>query len=283
MSDNFKTDSRYAHLPFEKIQEHYLVERQLREKIFQAKPHERASVIIWAYEELFRRIPWHPALTEDSGASATEVIEQKVKIFLPLLPPAPAIILEIGCGMGELSYGLTQKGYHCTGMDISDVRMERLRKSLNPHLTFARGDATFLPFISNYFDAVISTQLFEHLHPKDALIHLDEVNRVLKTNGRYIMETPNRLVGPGDVSRFFVDGEADGFHLKEYNITEMIYLLTKHGFSSIEAILWKSKRINCQRAILMEKIWGLFPKIFRKRHTMGLHNPIFVAYKRQHG
>lgn len=279
MPDNYKADPRYANLTFEQLQKHYTVERQLRDKIFAASPHERASVIAWAYEELFRQIPWHPALTEESGRTATKIIEQKVKIFLPLLPPAPARILEIGCGMGELSYGLTKEGYDCTGIDISDVRMERLKESRMNRLTFVRADATFLPFINNYFDAVISTQLFEHLHPQDAIKHLSIVNQLIRGNGCYIMETPNRLVGPGDVSRFFVDGEAEGFHLKEYSITEMVSLFKKSGFSFIKIVLWKSKSINYCRAILMEKIWFLFPKTFCKRHSMGLHNPIYIAYK----
>ncbi|MBI5959806.1 MAG: methyltransferase domain-containing protein, partial [Chloroflexi bacterium] len=35
------------------------------------------------------------------------------------LPPAPAVILDIGCGTGSLSLVLAELGYHVTGIDLS--------------------------------------------------------------------------------------------------------------------------------------------------------------------
>lgn len=258
---------------------HFEVERSLRDKILQASQQERAAVIQWAYDDLFRRVPWHPALTEASGAQAGEIIRQKMKIFLPLLPKPPATVLEIGCGMGELVCGLAKEGFHGVGLDISETRMERLSRMKTGSLAFVRADATYLPFAESTFDAVISVQLFEHLHPEDAEIHLQEVCRVIKPGGRYILETPNKLAGPGDVSRFFVKGEAQGFHLKEYEITEMIHLFRRYRFPSVKVILWKSNWVSQLRAFFLEKVWSLLPKNFRRRHSMGLHNPMYVAFK----
>jgi hypothetical protein len=47
--------------------------------------------------------------------------------------------------------------------------------------------------------------------------------------------TPNRLNGPHDVSMYFDDGEASGFHLKEYTNAELDALFRKVGFSKVRA------------------------------------------------
>lgn len=279
MPVDFRKDKKYCHLTEEQVRRHFEVERDLARRILEANPNERASVILWAYDELFRQVPWHPALTEDSGKVAQDLIERRVRIFLPLLPPPPARILEIGCGMGELTYGLAQAGHHATGIDISDIRIQRLQRMRIERLHFVRTDTLYLPFAEGSFDAAISQQLLEHLHPDDAQLHMQEISRVLKKGGRYVLETPNKLTGPADVSRFFTDGEAEGFHLKEYRITEMVTLFRRHGFTFVDVVRWKTRHLIQMRAMMMEWFWALFPKSFRRRHPLWLQNPIYIAYK----
>ena len=279
MPIDYRTDKRYCHLTPEQVRRHFEEERFLAEKILQAKRLERTAVAVWAYDELFRRIPWHPALSEKSGQTAAEVIAGKVRTFLPLLPSPSARILEIGCGMGELSYGLMMKGFEVIGVDISDIRVKRLGLLKTSNLNFGRCDAVYLPFADQTFDAVISMQLFEHLHPEDAREHLQEVYRVLRPGGRYLLETPNRLTGPGDVSRFFTDGKAQGFHLKEYRITELYSLFSKLGYQKVKIVLRKKRVYSNEIARYLEKIWALLPRSLRLSHTLGMHNPIYMAFK----
>src|SRR5258708_5249278 len=125
----FQKDSRYAHLSSEQVETLFKEEHQLRDYLLSSPKKDRSYAFSWAYDELFRRCPWHPALTEVSGAVASEVIGRRVSNFLRWLPPANSTrVLEIGCGMGELLIGLTKEGYDCAGIDVSEVRIKRLQQ-----------------------------------------------------------------------------------------------------------------------------------------------------------
>lgn len=238
MPVDYLTDPRYAHLSLEQIRTHYLVEKELRETILSSDPEERTKVFMWAYDELFRRIPWHPALTEKSGINNPELIRRRAKVFGALIGEPPKGVLEIGCGHGELVIGLSKIGFNCVGLDISAIRINQLQEIENRRLHFKLSEGSNLPFEDNSFDVVISMQLLEHLHPDDVLEHLIEVKRVLKPRGKYLLETPNKWVGPGDVSRFFSE-IPQGFHLKEYSIADLCSLLHRAKYSKVKVVLRK--------------------------------------------
>lgn len=74
-----------------------------------------------------------------------------------LLPPAPATVLDVGCGVGVLSDWLAGRGYAVTGVDTDAALMERMEA---PHQV-ASIDA--LPFEDLSFDAVVASEVLEHL------------------------------------------------------------------------------------------------------------------------
>src|SRR5215475_14481043 len=142
MPVDFRTDQRYAHLSHDQVLKHFEVEHDLRDCLLAASREKRAEAFCWAYDELFRRCPWHPALNERSGVDAPDLVEARVKNFTRWLPRPGARVLEIGCGMGELVIGLSGKGYQCVGIDVSDVRIRRLQQLQSPNLKFRRVEGT---------------------------------------------------------------------------------------------------------------------------------------------
>ena len=279
MPIDYRTDARYGRLNREQVRRHYDAERMLRKRLLASPPVNRAETFLWAYDELFRLCPWHPALSETSGAEAAELVERRARDMEPLLGCAPgARVLEIGCGMGELMIGLARRGYDATGVDISRERIERLRGHEDEHLRFVRTEGTRFPFADCDFDAIVSMQLFEHLHPDDAAIHLREALRLLKPGGRYLLETPNKWVGPGDVSRFFSD-QPEGFHFREYGVGELTKLFRSAGYDSVEVILRRSRMTSAWKASALELGWRMLPRSVRRRRSFGLNNPIYVGYK----
>jgi SAM-dependent methyltransferase len=277
-----RKDKRYAHLTREQVQQIYDEERKLRLQLLESPRECRPTAFLWAYDELFRRCPWHPALTECSGPEAEALIQDRATNLARVLDAERgARVLEIGCGMGELVLGLSRAGYRCDGIDVSEVRIRRLQTLQSSQLQFHLVEGTTLPFGPATFDAAISMQLFEHLHPDDANLHLQEVHRVLRPGGRYLLETPNRLVGPGDVSRFFTE-TPQGFHLREYSISDMVKLLYAAGFSSVAVSRWRSRFMSAENAVSLETCWALLPKRIRRHRTLGLHNPLYVAEKPKH-
>jgi ubiquinone/menaquinone biosynthesis C-methylase UbiE len=280
MPIDYRTDKRYRHLTPEQVQEIYIQEKALAEQLLAAPRNKRSEVFLWAYDELFRRCPWHPALTEKSGLDRPDLIEHRVQKFLRLLPePATLLnILEVGCGNGELSIGLSKHVERYVGVDVSEERIKRLRKTQHETLSFRHVEGTKMPFSDEEFDIAISMQLFEHLHPEDASVHLSEIYRVLKPGGHYFIETPNKWVGPHDISRFFSD-TPEGFHLKEYSINELVTLIKESGFDRVSVVTWWEREYSAFIARSIERIWSILPKEIRRQRTFGLHNPLYIAGK----
>jgi SAM-dependent methyltransferase len=279
MPVDVRTDPRYRDLDPALVRQQYEVEKALRDRLLAAPESQRAEVFLAVYDELFERCPWHPALGEFDPYGASAQAQLQARAIGQFLPRSrDARILEVGCGMGDLMVGLSELGYHCTGLDVSRTRIEYLRSRRGSRLRFEHAEGTHLPFASASFDAVISIQLFEHLHPDDAGTHLREVWRVLKPGGRCLLETPNRWAGPGDVSRFFSD-QPEGFHLREYSIAELSRLFHSALFSPVSVVRWRKEVLSARAAIRLERVWSLLPRVYRRKRTFGLHNPLYIAEK----
>jgi SAM-dependent methyltransferase len=276
---DFRKDPRYRSLDPALVLRLYNVEKSLRGRLLDAPAEQRAAVFLRAYDELFECCPWHPALGEAALSDSMPRQQRLVEALQPFLPRnREARILEIGCGMGELLTGLCQLGYDCTGLDVSSTRIDRLQHRQGPRLRFQQAEGTRLRFADASFDVVISIQLFEHLHPDDAETHLRETCRVLKPGGSYLLETPNKWAGPGDVSRFFSD-QPEGFHLCEYSVAELSRLLSRAGYAQVSVVRWRRGVLSTKAAIRIERLWNLLPRKVRRRRSFGLHNPLYVARK----
>jgi len=255
------------------------VEKELRRRLLQTSSHERPLVFQQVYAELFERIPWHPAIAEVRSGPDHTVVRKKGRAWPALIGSPPRSVLEIGSGAGELLIALAEEGYRCVGIDVEPSRVEALRRYGGGLFEVVHGDGTFPAFPDGSFDIVISQQVCEHLHPDDALAHLAAVRRILRKGGSYFLETPNPLVGPHDVSRFFVrvGRSAEGLHLREYPVREMTTMFRHAGFSKVDVILWRSRRVGERKAEFLERIWKYLPPRVRIRHTMGLHNPVYCG------
>ena len=85
------------------------------------------------------------------------------------------------------------------------------------------------------FDAVISDQVVEHLHPDDVLTHLRTARLLLRPGGRYAFRTPHGPSGPYDSSLAFGFPVALGTHLREYSFASRVAMLREAGFSRLFA------------------------------------------------
>lgn len=111
--------------------------------------------------------------------------------------PANAKILDVGCGNGVITRHLGQFGYEVLGIDVSEKTIA-VAKSKNtlPNVQFAVISAEELIASGQQYDAVICSEVLEHLHEPGVL--LKTIYQSLKDDGTLIVTVPNGK-GPREV------------------------------------------------------------------------------------
>lgn len=98
-----------------------------------------------------------------------------------------SLLLDAGCGPGNISAGLAQliPNGKVIGIDFATEIIEKAQNEFPPsqyrNLDFEQGDIYNLKFADNSFDVIHLHQVLQHLkYPKSALV---ELRRILKPNG----------------------------------------------------------------------------------------------------
>ena len=126
-------------------------------------------------------------------------------------------VLEIGTGVG---YGIE----HLAPVVDELVTIDKFRSAcvaaMPENVRFEEFVVPPLPYDDESFDCVVSFQVIEHISADKALV--DEIYRVLRKGGRFIVTTPNRSMS---LTR-------NPWHVREYYPEELHNLLSH--FSSID-------------------------------------------------
>jgi ubiquinone/menaquinone biosynthesis C-methylase UbiE len=114
-----------------------------------------------------------------------------LKYILQALKPVRGNILDVGCGWGTITAKIAEKrpDLHITACDNNPKWItyvpDHFRKE---NITLNICDAQQLPYKNKQFDAVIMTDVLEHLpHPQQAI---QEIGRVLKKKGIFHLAVP---------------------------------------------------------------------------------------------
>ena len=107
--------------------------------------------------------------------------------YLNSLAPG-ARILDGGCGLGEYTAHLADRGFESIGLDISRETVAALQKTL-PKARFQAGDIRATGFPENRFDLYFSWGVFEHF--EDGLQPcIREAFRILKPGAHLVISVP---------------------------------------------------------------------------------------------
>ena len=184
------------------------------------------------------------------------------------------VVLDIGCGRGDVVFCSAMHGAQAVGLDYSpdaiEIAKSELKASENIPLkdliSFTVGDAKHIPFPDSIFDIVFMFDVIEHLHPWELHECLVEVKRVLKPDGRLILETaPNtwflkfgqlfeKLARRLFQKRVIPTREKYDVHVhvNEQSIITLKTLLRKEGFISkvkLEPLYSFDKEVHISRLI----------------------------------
>jgi ubiquinone/menaquinone biosynthesis C-methylase UbiE len=233
-------------MTIEQIKDHYEIEKELASRLRNSTREERQQLYTSVYDELFKRVPYHPQLTQKlSTEDSARFVALSMRFLRRFLNPN-SIFLEVGPGDCSLSLEVAKHVRKVYAVDVSNEITKGLNFPQNFELVIS--DGVSIPVAENSINIVYSDQLMEHLHPDDAIDQLQNIYKVLLPGGLYICSTPNQLSGPHDVSMCF-DEVATGFHLKEYLVNELYNLFRQAGFSKVS--LYKSyKQISVKIPLL---------------------------------
>ncbi|MBN1548320.1 MAG: class I SAM-dependent methyltransferase [Syntrophaceae bacterium] len=142
-----------------------------------------------------------------------------------------ASILDLGCGHGALIHVARQMGYrNIRGVDGSPEQVAAARRLKIDGVS--QGDV--LEVLSRQpdcsLDCIVAFDLIEHFTKNELIGLVDEVHRVLKPGGRWIIHTPNAESPFGN--RIFF---GDFTHELAFTRTSLAQLLLSSGFSSVSS------------------------------------------------
>ena len=101
--------------------------------------------------------------------------------------------LDLGCGTGRLVKDLINSGAEVVGIDISD-EMIKIMKNKFPKVKSLVADSENLLFDDSSFDFVIASFFIVHL--KNLTKTFDEIYRVLKDGGKFVLTNINQRKAP---------------------------------------------------------------------------------------
>lgn len=103
-------------------------------------------------------------------------------IFLKILAIKPnEKLLDVACGLGRVIEVGIEKNIQVTGIDISNVAVEKCKKKF-PNNEILVANAEDLPFENNQFDCITCLGSLERMLDREKVIM--EMQRVLKDNGK---------------------------------------------------------------------------------------------------
>lgn len=159
-------------------------------------------------------------------------------------------ILDNGCGRGEFLHAFSSLGMEASGTDISDFCKQSKVVDLNHDM---------LPFPDNYFDAIFSKSVIEHIENTEH--YMSEMRRVLKEGGVLILMVPDWE------TQYFIFYQ-DPTHIHPYTKKSVDRLLNMCEF----------KEVSSEKFVQLPSVWRNSVMRFFSR-MIRLAGPVKKIYK----
>lgn len=146
------------------------------------------------------KIPWNdPAFSErmlaehlsqahDWASRRASLIERHVAWIDVQIPPAPARVLDLGCGPGLYASRLASAGYEVTGLDFSPASIRYAQEHAGKREAYRLGDLRREVFGTGYAAALFLFGEFNVFRPEEARALLAKTYAALNPGGVLILE-----------------------------------------------------------------------------------------------
>ena len=127
-------------------------------------------------------------------------------------------ILEIGSGLGYLTYALRSNGYNAVGIDISKEAVDQSKKNFGDY--YLHDDLfNYSKNNSEQYNIIILTEVIEHV--ENPLEFIEAALNLLSIGGKILMTTPNKSIMPTDI---FWETESPPVHQWWFSEDSMRYI-----------------------------------------------------------
>jgi len=148
-----------------------------------------------------RKKPWWETLFGDDFSRAYRPMNERQLakevdfIVESLALPKGAVILDLGCGQGEICVELSRRGYSVVGYDLSVYQLAMAgdcAQAARQKINFLQGDMREMAF-EQMFDAVLCWDTtFGYFEEEKNVDVLERIKRALKPGGRFLLDVMNR-------------------------------------------------------------------------------------------
>lgn len=119
-----------------------------------------------------------------AGSKGSLEFDRTTEIIQRRMPPAPAVVADIGGGPGRYAVWLADLGYTVQHRDLMDLHVDQLQVIDNPAIHSAVGDARHVDLPDASVDAVLLLGPLYHLTEREDRIQtLQEARRIVRTDG----------------------------------------------------------------------------------------------------
>lgn len=216
--------------------------------------------------------------------------------YLPLV--AGDCVLDLGCGEGRHAINVyLHEAVTVCAIDLNPQDLRRAQQKFLPfqnpadkqrQLFFQVANGMQLPFASNTFDAIICSEVLEHVENYSAI--LAEIRRVLKPNGQLVVSVPRYW--PEKICWWLSDAyhAVEGGHLRIFKARALRQQIEDGGFCFskqhwahalhspywwLRCLFWKNQHNNLLVAIWHRLlVWDLMKKPRLTRWLERLLNPL---------
>jgi SAM-dependent methyltransferase len=151
-------------------------------------------------------------------------------------------VLDAACGVGYGTALLAERAREVVGLDVDgDAIAYARRRYAAANVEFREGDVVELDLPDDSFDVVCSFETIEHVSDADAF--LQQVRRVLRPGGVFLVSTPR-----ADET---VERPENPFHTVELSRADFEALLGRH-FGEVE--LYGQRRLQTRRHRLLQRV-----------------------------
>ncbi len=199
---------------------------------------------------------WDESSFYDSGQAEVDSLMKVIADVYPELKKESA--LDFGCGLGRLTFALSQHFRRVTGIDISKKMIERAATNHrnSDRVNFVLNESRFLTGVpSDSVDFLLSLIVLQHIPKKYIKGYLGEFLRVTKPGGLIVFQIPTRRIR-GEKKELYWEGRP--LNWDSPSLGKLCYRASVRFFRwiprKIRELALKDDRLH--RFLFFCKLWG---------------------------